>query len=376
MDSFENNLSRLIDKVEGITDETWEDIADDMDLGVSADSIRRSFSSGLFSGYNVAKYYEDKVITGDSEYLEELKDSIYKERVRLQDANREKRNILREEARFENLVECLSSKIDSVNNRERLKDVCIDSKKKEAVVILSDIHYGIIVDNVKNYYDTSVARERLEVWASKVVDYCKSNNVENLRLVLLGDLVSGIIRLQHRVAQEEDVIDQTVEISEIISDIINKFANSVEMVKVYGVIGNHSRVNAQKSDSLPSENFERLIFEYIKLRTGFNVIQNGTEDFVEFTLNDGKKCVATHGDKDSFDKSIERMTKILGHIPDYIYMGHTHHFQSKEEDGTTVIVNGSVISTDDYAMSLRRNTPSSQVMHIHGLDDTIVNIKL
>lgn len=376
MDSFENNLSRLIDKVDGVTDETWEDIAADMDLGVSADSIRRSFGSGLFSGYNLAKYYEDKLVVGDSEYLEALKDDIYKERVRLHDANREKRNILREEARFENLVECLSSSINSVENRERLQDVYIDSKKKEAVVILSDIHYGIVVDNVKNYYDTSVAKERLELWTSKVVDYCNANDIKKLRMVLLGDLVSGIIRLQHRVAQEEDIIEQTVEISEIISDIVNKLADSVEVLKIYGVIGNHSRVNAQKSDSLPSENFERLIFEYIKLRTGFNVIQNGTEDFIEFTLNDGKKCVATHGDKDSFEKSIERMTKILGYIPDYIYMGHAHHFQSKEEDGTTVIVNGSVISTDDYAMSLRINTPPSQVMHIHGLDDVIVNIKL
>lgn len=108
MDKFEEQIQELIDKVDGLSDKTWEDIADDFNLDISADSIRRSFSSGMFSGYRVAKHYRQQMENGNtlnSIDLITLKDEIYKERVKLQDANREKRNILKEQARFENLLE-------------------------------------------------------------------------------------------------------------------------------------------------------------------------------------------------------------------------------------------------------------------------------
>lgn len=93
MDKFAEQIQELVDKVEGTSDRTWEDIADDFDLDMTADQIRRSFNCGMFSGYRVAKYYQNHISNGDivdDIDLRQLKDEIYKEKVKLQDANREK----------------------------------------------------------------------------------------------------------------------------------------------------------------------------------------------------------------------------------------------------------------------------------------------
>lgn len=96
MDKFEEQIQELIDKVDGISDKTWEEIAEDLDLNMSADTIRRSFNCGIFSGYRVAKHYRSQISNGntlDSIELNDLKNELYKERVRLQDVNREKKKL-------------------------------------------------------------------------------------------------------------------------------------------------------------------------------------------------------------------------------------------------------------------------------------------
>lgn len=58
-------------------------------------------------------------------------------------------------------------------------------------------------------------------------------------------------------------------------------------------------------------------------------------------------------------------------------MGHTHHLQVEESGQTTVIVNGSVVGADDYAVKIRKYTKPSQVLHIISEnDDNIININL
>lgn len=380
MDKFAEQIQELVDKVEGTSDRTWEDIADDFDLDMTADQIRRSFNCGMFSGYRVAKYYQNHISNGDivdDIDLRQLKDEIYKEKVKLQDANREKRNILREQARFENLLDVLKKNIVQIpQNKESKISQSYNDRNNVAVALLSDIHYGLQVDNNVNMYSTTIASNRLLLWSSKVVEYCQLYHVQTLNIVLCGDLISGLIKLSARVAQEEDVAEQVMVISEILSQEIAKINQKISNVNIYGVIGNHSRITPNKDNSIDSENFERLIFRYIELRTGLKVIDGGHNDYLEFSIG-GNNCVATHGHNDKFGNVVDDFSKILGYIPDCIYMGHTHHLQVEENGQTTVIVNGSVIGADDYVVKIRKYTKPSQVLHIiSGNDDNIINIDL
>lgn len=380
MDKFAEQIQELVDKVEGTSDRTWEDIADDFDLDMTADQIRRSFNCGMFSGYRVAKYYQNHISNGDivdDIDLRQLKDEIYKEKVKLQDANREKRNTLREQARFENLLDVLKKNIVQIpQNKESKIYQSYNDRNNVAVALLSDIHYGLQVDNNVNMYSTTIASNRLLLWSSKVVEYCQLYHVQTLNIVLCGDLISGLIKLSARVAQEEDVAEQIMVVSEILSQEITKINQKISNVNIYGVIGNHSRMNANKDDNIDSENFERLIFRYIELRTGLKVVDGGHSDYLEFSIG-GNSCVATHGHNDKFGNVVNDFSKILGYIPDYIYMGHAHHLQVEENGQTTIIVNGSVVGADDYAVKIRKYTKPSQVLHIiSGNDDNIININL
>ena len=332
----------------------------------SEDNCRKGF-------YIVSKLLskiDESVDISDIELVEELemlKDEIYKERVRLQDIQREKRKSLRSEARFENLVDVLK---DEIRNLPPIKlNVCnrkADSEV-EASIMLSDLHVGLIVDNATHYYDISVAKERLGELCSKTIKYCKLHNVNKLNVELLGDEISGIIQLGNRIEEEEDTISQIITVSELLSNFINDLKAEIPQVLVYAVIGNHSSVFANKKERSNKENFERLIFEYIKLRIGQKVITNGLEDYLVYKIKD-KTVVLTHGNRDSLQNAKQHFVDLLGIIPNYIHFGHIHHFNIKDDCDTEITTNGSLISTDDFAVSIRKSTKASQVLIIYGED--------
>ena len=57
MNSYEENLQLLINKVDGVNDLSWDDLCDRLNLDVHPDSLRKAFSVTDYCGYQVAQYY-------------------------------------------------------------------------------------------------------------------------------------------------------------------------------------------------------------------------------------------------------------------------------------------------------------------------------
>lgn len=317
---------------------------------------------------------DESAMTSDDvmKEIEAAKDELYKERVRLQDKKREYNNKLRVDARFERLVEVLEESVEPTYIN------VVDKPTKDgkmATVLISDTHIGLDVDNQVNFFNKEVAKERLSELVSKTISLCNANGVSDLNVCLNGDLVSGIINVSARVEQEEDIITQIVSASEMISCVISELANRFN-VAVYCTYGNHSRVFADKKQGLPRENFERMMFEYIKLKLPtVKIIDSKGADYLTFKIND-KLAVLTHGDKDTVANCKNHFVNILGVKPDYVLLGHVHHHQVKNDNNTKIIVNGSLIGADSYAVGLRLTTKPSQTLIIHGEDDMVVEIGL
>lgn len=340
----------------------------------SEDNCRKGF-------YIVSKLLnkiDDSVEITDTklfEELEELRCTVYKEKCKLQDERRLKNKDLREESRFENLVDCLK------DNIEMLQPIKLNVCNKEiqdgieASLLISDVHAGLKVDNVVNYYDIEVCKDRLSQLLSKTIKYCKINKVTKLNVEFLGDLVNGIIKVQNRIDEEEDTISQITTISEILSQFVNELKKEIPTVVMYGVIGNHSALFANKHERSRKENFERLIYKFISMRVNQPIITNGLEDFLTYKVGN-REIVLSHGDKDNISNAKQHFTDLLGRKVDAIHFGHIHHFNVKDDCNTDIIVNGSVISTDDYAVSLRRNTKASQTLIIYDEDMAIYKITL
>lgn len=380
MRDYQSELDILIDKVEGTTDKNWVEVVDELGLEVHPDSLRKSFTGGRYCGYQVYKYFQEKLEKGyteeESARLESLRQELYKEKCRVQDQKREYNKLLREQARYEHLIDVVEKKIDELEPLNLGGYYESNPTETEAVLILSDFHYGLEVDNVLNEYNTDIAKERLKTLLDKTIYYCNIHKVQKLHLGLAGDLICGAIHLQSRVAAEEDLISQVINVSELLANFINSLKSKIPEVKVWGVIGNHSRVNADKKSNMPAENFERLIFKYIEMRLpSITVATNGLEDWITFKVK-GKTVFMTHGDKDSLSNIKLHAVNLLGKVPDRIYFGHIHHLNIKDDNGTEIVVNGSIVSTDEYAMGLRVHTKPYQVLQIFDKDVCTYKLEL
>ena len=372
--SYEDELQLLIDKVEGVDDRSWEEMVDELGLSIHPDSLRKSFNAGRYSGYAVAKHYQEKF---ENEYcsqeeidrLEELKKELIKERVKLSDVKREYRRHLTNEARYENLVETFNKAIQSL---EPIKLHYTKENKNsniDAALLISDIHYGNTTDNVLNYYDTNIAKERIQQLLNKTIYYCSFNRVQTLYINLLGDLIAGNIHTSVRVEQEEDVVSQIIDVAEILSYFITEVSKYVSNIKVICVQGNHGRTMSNLKENLNKENYERLIYEYIRLRLPeLSIIVNGFEDWATYDIN-GRKIFVEHGDKTKIEQIKQKAINLLGYVPDDIFVGHYHRMEMLDDNNTDIVINGSILSTDSYAMNHRLNTKPHQILRIYNDED-------
>ena len=377
--SYEEELEYLIDKVDNpLNNKTWVDMVDELGTNTHPDVLRKSFTGGRYGGYAVAKYFMNKQIEccteEEQKRLEQLRDEVYKERCRNADILKEKRKHLRDEARFETLVNILTDEI------KNLKPVCLNSflpktksKRIYGVAQFSDWHYGKMVDNQWNYYDIDTTIRRANMIADKVIEKSRVHNVTDLIVEINGDMIDGIINISARNVEEADVITQITGVSELLAQVINKLLPYYENVKVVTTLGNHGRIWADKRNGAGKENFEMLIPEFLKLRLNgkVQIITSDGLDFVSYKIGDDLICVS-HGQNDKLSTAISDYAKIYKEVPKEIHLGHTHSYTDINDSDIFTTVNGSLVGSDDYAISLRKVTKPSQNFIVYDGDDRCI----
>lgn len=385
--SYEDELQLLIDKVEGADERSWEEMIDELGLSIHPDSLRKSFSAGRYGGYAVAKYYQGKF---EDEYcaqeeidrLEGLKKEIIKEKVKLSDARREYKKNLSIEARYDNLVDVLKEALKDINiiTTEPFGEyVHTEKEGKSAILCISDIHYGAVCDSMWNYYDTDIAKERIWQLINKVKEYCLDMDITNLVVEINGDCIEGGINVSNRVASEEDVVTQIIEVSHLLAEAIGSLKPYVKTLKVVTTLGNHGRLTPNKKDQCGErENFEMLIPEFLRLTLDkdITVVTAQGMDITKYEI-DGKIIGVAHGHHDKPNSAIENFIKLYKVVPDEIHLGHFHAMSDKCESNIYINVNGSVKGADDYSLeTIREATAPSQNFIVYGADRMMIEIKL
>lgn len=317
----------------------------------------------------------DKLV-GENAYTNELQeqlDEIYKAKRQLWDQRREYNKILASDARAEHLTE----KLIEVANAMHMHDYSdmfefksIDSNK-EAVLLLSDWHYGQVSNNIWNTYNTTICKERVARLFDKVSMALQEHCVKKLHIVLLGDLVNGSIHTSSRVAAEENTCEQLMHVSEIIANFINTLSVFVESIDVYSTYGNHARTIQNKEDSIHSDNLERIVpwwlKQRLKINPRINIIDSEFYEFIYFNVC-GYNIVATHGDLDQFKQlglTINSLfSKKYGKTIDYTFSGDKHHLESFEQFGIESTLVGSLCGTDEFANNKRLYSKPVQTLCI------------
>ena len=352
----------------------WGDYILGTDNNYSSENLRKAF-------YVVYKLL-NKIDENNCDYdaikdLENLRDEIYKERCRLQDIQREKRNDLRVEARFENLLEVLKDNIGFMPTYEikDFKPINKNQDKKYAVLQLSDWHCGALVDNQFNYYNVDTMVDRATKVRNNALEYCKLHNVTDLVIEINGDMVNGAIHVSSRVESEEGVIQQVITVTDVLAKLINSMKPYFNSIKIVTTLGNHGRLTPNKSDSITNENFEMLIPTMLRDKLGdVKIIDSKGLDFTKYEI-DGKIIMVSHGQNDSMTKVISDFSKMFKVVPNEVHLGHTHSYTDINDCDIKVTVNGSLIGSDDYAITIRKVTTPSQNLIVYEKDRCIYEIK-
>ena len=306
--------------------------------------------------------------------------NLYKEKIKNRDILNAYRRLLREDSRIEVLRETVKDCVNSLNKLPKFDGLKFTTNhKNEAVLMLSDLHIGVSCNNFYNTYNTEVASKRLEKLVAEVIDNCRINNVKKLTILNLGDLIHGIIHTSARIEQEYDVINQIMTASELLSKTLNALQNAAPVVNYRSVTDNHSRANAHLSEHIEKENFNRLIDWYLEERlkdSKINFIHDNLDTSLGvFELDNGKKIAFAHGHLDDINSCFQHFVGATQSFIDYMLLGHYHCEKAKSFQGTKVFVNGSIVGTEQYALSKRLFSSPSQTLLIFK-DKSLINVSI
>lgn len=316
--------------------------------------------------------------------LEEAKIENEKMKIQFQDQRREYRKHIRESGRFDHLVSELTKSVKVLNKEKPLfnthKQKIKTLENNEAVLMTSDWHIGA---NFKNYfaeYSIDIAKKRVKELTERTIDYCLMNNVSILHIELLGDSLDGSIHTSTRIESEEDVISELMIYCEILAEMINEISIFIPYIKVHSVIGNHTRITPNKKESITKENFERIVPFYLKARLtaidNVEITNSSIDDTIDVYEVKGQTIFCVHGDLDSPQNAVSKLSAMLKVFPDEVHMGHYHkHFEIDNYDMETV-VNGSLKGTDNYAKEKRLSGSPMQKLMIYNEEGKLCTYKI
>ena len=366
---------------------TWDDVAELVKRECGFDKSESWYRKGVW--HNILDEECDKETPIEEEKPEEeltIEEKILelkKQKYKLSEERIQTNAYIRRLSREDTILEIAKEAAKEIGKQKQLMDsrpipIFIDSKEpKVGILQLSDWHYGINIDSAFNSYDPFIAQRRIACLCDEVIDNIARENLSELHVFDLGDLICGRIHLTLRLQSRIDTITQTLEVSEILCEFLNRLSTTGIKVYFYSCLDNHSRVEPNKSDSLDLESLARIIPWYIKNRLGdvIKVVDNkfGPDIITANIL--GHSVIAVHGHDDAPINNLDRLTMLTKQHWDILLTAHNHHFYADERNEIIILGNGTLMGTDQYAEKKRLSSKPSQNLIIATKDNVISNIK-
>lgn len=322
----------------------------------------------------------DSKLDGIKQYIGEIRESQLEAQNDYNRLNRLKREMTRDILLYEAVQGSLSD-IDYTNIPVSVLPEVKDGDKV-AIAVLTDIHYGAIVDTPLSEYNPEIAEQLIMEYADKLLALAKKENIKEYYILNLGDIVEGELRPQSLMDTDMVLVNQAIKVSDIIVKFIFKIAQHVR-VKYSGIGGNHDRISKNAKENIDGNNVqyvcnavvERILAgadnaEYIPLESlSYGIIEYG-----------GKNVLAVHGDVHSMtDKSmLAKQSQLLGKSFDLMLAGHRHNFSMTEVAHDRYMVSfGSIKGTDSYSIRIASSSCRSQGVVIFDEDNfEVKQIKL
>ena len=275
--------------------------------------------------------------------------------------------LMRQDSRFERFYSLVGEQIKRLPPpdflREDNRDAMDDEEFHDFVMTLADLHIGACFESVNNSYSMAIAKERFNLLLGRVSKFVNDHNIETLKILSLGDVVQGILRISDLKLNEAPVVDAFVFAMRLIADFLNKLS-AYCYIQFYQVCySNHDQLRplGTKASELAAEDLGKILYAYLRDTLENNqrieIIADTEHDYLEFSIFDFN-CIAMHGHQIKDVKGVYKDLANRHHkFYDYIFLGHTHsvkEFINAEGAAHDAITNvsGSFVGSCPYADSL------------------------
>lgn len=353
---------------------TWQDVADLLNEQLGQEYTESKYRK-QYQEMSKIVAIKDSTTCSESELLEEIKEQrrlLEKAKIQMRDERNEVSRLYRENARRESFSDMIKRCIEGY---EPTGFTCFrfdssNTSTTDMIVPISDLHFGVNINNMYNTYNRDVASDRLSRYLGKVLEIASRHNTENVNVILLGDQISGLIHTSLRLENNENVIKQTMDAAELISNYVYTLSSHFKTVSVYSVSGNHSRLQPEKALNQKGEDLDKFIPFYVKAKLqncgNVTVHDNTIDESVASFVCKNMLVYAVHGDRDSISNVVQKLTMMTGAKPDIVYMGHLHTNQYMTVYDTKVIQSGCISGSDSYCMDNRLRSKPEQAVSVIG----------
>lgn len=255
--------------------------------------------------------------------------------------------------------------------------------EETAVLVLSDSHTGEIVrpDEVLgfNAYNFRIFKNRIKYIAKKVpflLNQCmRGYSYKKLKILLLGDMVSGEIHDDLRVTNEGGPMEWIYCSAMVFAEFVCELLHSFEHIEIEGVIGNHGRTTQKKQAKRKYQNYDYMLYLTLMLLLNRNpeiakrVSFQFPQSFFHLTEIEGHTCLLLHGDNIQMYRSIpwygimravaqfQQMIGSTGKYIEYIFLGHFHNGGALDQIKGEMFLNGSLKGMDEFSIGNLYLTP-------------------
>jgi hypothetical protein len=272
------------------------------------------------------------------------------------------------------LADAVAANPPQLIRRDRAPDVHASPDSAETVALLSDTHYGSIIERAEvpsNAFDWTIAARRTALFASQIAAWKPHHrSASRLRLLLGGDIIEGEIHGQSRAI--DALATQVDGARQILTAMIDYLRGHYAEINVVCTPGNHGRW-PQREGRAVSQKWDGLA---TVLYRGLEAVFRACPDvrfsipltpYSTWTAPGGVTCALTHGDTVIHGGALGRSVNVerlatqvrrwnAARPSDAIRvlaMGHYHTpLVTELEDGTVLVVNGTLSGTAPYAQSL------------------------
>jgi predicted phosphodiesterase len=324
----------------------------------SGESYGESCYRKWFKAYAEGVYDTEKEFVSGDKILKEYelkRIEFEKEKIKFFDQRTAYTKDIRTDARLDELKEILINSIKNIKSYPNKNYTDIKYQDNDLLVGLNDLHFGIEINNYWNKYNPEIAKQRLEKYIQEIISIQKTHSSENCYICANGDLISGNSHLTIALANRENVVEQVMGVSELISWFISELSNYFKNVYFSVVAGNHSRLSL-KENSPKNERLDDLIPFYIKARLqnleSIKVLDNNIDNTISLINIRGLSYLGVHGDMDKMD-NILKLVEMLPNKAYAILFGHLHHNVSNSIQGYKLLMSGSLMGVDDFCIEKR-----------------------